>query len=212
MVDKNYVNKLLKILEKEYPKPETALNFKDPFELLVATILSAQSTDKIVNRVTGELFKKYKTPQDYLKVPVEELQKDIKSTGFYKNKTKSLRGCCEKLVKEFNGKIPDNIKELVTLPGVGRKTANVVLGNYFNIPGIVVDTHVKRLSGRLGLTKQKNPEKIEKDLNKIIPEDKWIKFSNQLIWHGRKYCTARKPDCEECPLNKICPSAFKVKR
>ncbi|MDD3625839.1 MAG: endonuclease III [bacterium] len=206
------VKKMLSILKKEFPEPKSALNFSNPLELLIATILSAQSTDKIINEVTKELFRKYKKPEDYIKVPITQLEKDIKKTGFFHNKSKSLRGCCEKLINDFNGKVPDNLEDLVTLPGVGRKTANCVLGNYFGKPGIVVDTHVKRLSQRLGLTEQENPDKIEFDLMEIIPKKEWTDFSNRLILLGRKYCIARKPKCEECPLQKICPSAFNVEK
>ncbi|MCK4665539.1 endonuclease III [Candidatus Dependentiae bacterium] len=209
-VDKKYISKLLRILDKEYPEPKTALNYSTPFELLIATILSAQSTDKIINQVTKELFKKYKKPEDFVKVKKVELESDIKKTGFFRNKAKSLIGCSKKLISDFNGNVPDKLEDLISLPGVGRKTANCVLGGYFGIPGIVVDTHVKRLANRLGLTEEKNPEKIEKDLMVSIPRKRWIRFSNQLIWHGRTFCIARKPKCSECPMKKICPSAFKI--
>ncbi len=209
-IDKKYISKLLKILNNEYPEPKTALNYSTPFELLIATILSAQSTDKIINQVTKELFKKYKKPEDFAKVKKAELERDIKKTGFFRNKAKSLIGCSKKLISDFNGAVPDKLEYLISLPGVGRKTANCILGNYFGIPGVVVDTHVKRLAKRLGLTEEINPDKIEKDLMVSIPKKRWIKFSNQLIWHGRTFCTARKPKCLECPIKKICPSALKT--
>ena len=209
-VDKKYISKLLRILDKEYPEPNTALNYSTPFELLIATILSAQSTDKIINQVTKELFKKYKKPEDFAKIKKVELESDIKKTGFFRNKARSLIGCSKKLISDFNGNVPDKLEDLISLPGVGRKTANCVLGSYFGIPGIVVDTHVKRLANRLGLTEETNPEKIEKDLMISIPRKRWIRFSNQIIWHGRTFCIARKPKCSECPMKKICPSAFKI--
>lgn len=201
----NVVAKILKILAEEYPHATCSLNFSTPLELLIATILSAQCTDERVNQVTKDLFKKYRTARDYAQVSQEELEKDIQSTGFYKNKAKNIRECCQQLEKRFGGDIPKDIEQLVSLPGVGRKTANVVLGTAYGIPsGVVVDTHVARISQRLGLTKNTNPEKIEQDLMKLIPQSEWIAFSHRMIHHGRKYCTARKPACNACPLGSVC--------
>ncbi|MCX9010456.1 MAG: endonuclease III [Candidatus Methanoperedens sp.] len=203
------VAKIIALLKKEYPDVRTALNFSNPLELLIATVLSAQSTDRQVNGVTKSLFKKYTTLEDYVKAPLEELEKDIYSTGFYKNKAKNIKKMCEILVENFGGKVPDNMKDLITLPGVARKTANVVLWNAFGKnEGIAVDTHVKRVAARLGLTANTNPDKIERDLMKIIPKNEWGVFSLLLIRHGREICVARKPRCQDCVLNRICPSAF----
>jgi endonuclease-3 len=187
------------------------LNYSNPLELLIATILSAQCTDKRVNIVTGELFKKYRTAADYANARSAELEQDIKTTGFFRNKTKSIQACCRALVERHNGEVPRTMEELTQLRGVGRKTANVVLGNAFNInEGVVVDTHVGRLSQRLGLTKQKDPEKIEQELMKLVPQEHWTMFSHWLIWHGRRRCYARNPDCPNCEIKKLCPSAGKV--
>ncbi|SNQ59166.1 endonuclease III [Candidatus Methanoperedens nitratireducens] len=203
------VNEIIALLKKEYPDVRTALDHSNPLELLVATILSAQSTDRQVNVVTKNLFKKYRTPQDYIKTPLDELEKDIHSTNFYKNKAKNIKKLCELLVENFGGKVPDNMEDLITLPGVARKTANVVLWSAFGKnEGIAVDTHVKRVSARLGLTENTSPEKIEKDLVTIVPKNDWGLFSLLLIKHGREICTAKKPRCQDCVLNKICPSAF----
>lgn len=203
------VNEIIAVLNKEYPDVRTALDYSNPLELLVSTILSAQSTDRQVNVVTKNLFKKYRTPQDYIKTPLDELEKDIHSTNFYKNKAKNIKKLCELLVENFGGKVPDNMEDLITLPGVARKTANVVLWSAFGKnEGIAVDTHVKRVSARLGLTGNTNPEKIEKDLMMIVPKNDWGLFSLLLIRHGREICTAKKPRCQDCVLNKICPSAF----
>jgi endonuclease-3 len=202
------IGEILKRLKKSYPDAKTTLDYITPFELLVATILSAQCTDERVNQVTKTLFKKYTKPEDYLKVPEEELQNDIRSTGFFRNKTKSIRGSSKKLIEDFGGQVPGNMEQLLTLPGVARKTANVVLGNIFKIAdGVVVDTHVSRLSQRLGLTKNTAAEKIEQDLMKLIPRDDWIKFSHMIILHGRYVCKAIKPECENCVLNDLCPSS-----
>ncbi len=198
------IDKILKILDQLYPDARCSLNFSNPLELLVATILSAQCTDDRVNEVTRKLFKKYRSAADYASVSQEELEEDIRSTGFYKNKAKNLRKCCQELVEKFNGEVPPDLDKLVKLPGIGRKTANVVLGAAFGIPGIVVDTHVKRISQRLGLTREKDPVKIEFDLMKIIPKDRWTKFSHQLIYHGRAVCKSRKPLCDECALKEYC--------
>lgn len=202
---------ILKILKKDYPNSKTALIHKNALEMLISTILSAQCTDERVNKVTKSLFKKYKQPEDYIKVDIKELENDVRSTGFYKNKAKNIKNCCKMILKDYNGKVPDSMEKLVKLPGVGRKTANVVLGAVFNkVEGVVVDTHVKRVAYRLGLTKNKDPNKIEKDLIQLIQKKDWIFISNALIWHGRKICNARKAKCGICHLNKICPSAFKV--
>jgi endonuclease III len=203
------VNEIIALLKKEYPDVRTALDYSNPLELLVSTILSAQSTDRQVNVVTKNLFKKYRTPEDYIKTPLDELEKDIHSTNFYKNKAKNIKKMCELLVENFGGKVPDNMEDLITLPGVARKTANVVLWSAFGKnEGIAVDTHVKRVSARLGLTENTNPEKIEKDLMMVVPKNDWGLFSLLLIRHGREICTAKKPRCQDCVLNKICPSAF----
>jgi endonuclease-3 len=193
-------------LDPLYTEEKTALKYRTPFELLIATILSAQCTDKQVNTVTRSLFQKYKKPQDYVKIPIEELENDIRSTGFFRNKSKSIKGCCQGLLDFYGGEVPQTIEALTKLPGVGRKTANCVLGAAFGIPGIVVDTHVKRLSSRLGLTENKDPDKIEMDLVHLLPEERWRRFSDILIYHGRAVCTARKPKHDLCPIFKICPS------
>jgi len=193
-------------LKKEYPNPKPALNFKTPFQLLIATILAAQCTDARVNIVTKDLFKKYKKPEDYLNISNEELEKDIHSTGFYKQKAKSIKQCCQALIEKFKGKIPPDFDKLNNLPGVGRKTASVVAGNAFGIPSIAVDTHVLRLSNLLGFINSDNPEKIEMRLKELIPEEDWIKTSHLLASHGRKICIARRPKCLQCFLGDICPS------
>jgi len=204
------VAKLIAKLKEAYPDADCALRHGDPLKLLVATILSAQCTDKRVNVVTRTLFKKYKKPQDYADAPPEELEEYIRSTGFYRNKAKNIRGAAAKIISDFGGKVPRTMKELLTLPGVARKTANCVLGNSFGLAeGVVVDTHVIRLSGRLGLTEHKDPVKIERDLMELVPRNEWILWSHMLIHHGRAICDARKPDCEHCTLAKLCPSAGK---
>jgi len=203
---KKRTDEIIKRLKKEYPDAHCALVHANAFELLIATILSAQCTDERVNIVTAALFRKYRKPQDYLEVSPEELEQDIHSTGFFRNKAKNIRGACEKIINDFGNEIPRSMEELLTLNGVARKTANVVLGNAFGIAsGVVVDTHVSRLSNRLGLTEQTAPEKIEKDLQPLVPEKDWIMFPHWLISHGRKICQARKPKCPECVLNDICP-------
>ena len=195
-------------LKAEFPDARTELDWKNPLELLVATMLSAQTTDVQVNRVTQRLFAKYRTAEDYAHADPEELEEDIRPTGFYRNKARSLRNMADALVEEHGGEVPGTMQELVALPGVGRKTANVVLGNAFGVDeGIVVDTHVRRVSGRLGLTENKDPVKIEQDLMKVVPVEDWTVFSHLLILHGRRTCKARKPDCPNCTLNDICPSA-----
>jgi endonuclease-3 len=193
-------------LDHLYTYEKTALKYRSPFELLIATILSAQCTDKQVNEVTKTLFKKYRIPQDYLNVPVSELEHDIRPTGFFRNKAKSLKGCCQGLIDFYGGEVPSTMEELLKLPGVGRKTANCVLGAAFDIPGVVVDTHVKRLVYRLGLTDNQDPDKIEKDIENLLPSERWRRFSDILIYHGREVCKARKPDHTRCAVFKLCPS------
>ena len=201
------VLEIIKRLKKHYPELRTALNFSNPFELLVATILSAQTTDTHVNNVTANLFKKYKSIKDYANVSVGALQKDLNSINFYKTKAKNIHETAKMIVKEFNSKVPKTMEELITLPGVARKTANIILSNVFGInEGIAVDTHVKRLTFRLGLTKNENPVKIEKDLMEITPKEEWGNLSHLLIFHGRKICQAKKPKHNECVLYDICPS------
>ena len=207
MTVRERVAQLLEVWPEVYPDAHCELDFKNPLELLIATILSAQCTDKRVNMVTPALFKKYRTAADYAKAPQPELERAIRSTGFFRNKTKSIRAATSTIDKKFGGKVPDSMEELRELPGVGRKTANVVLGNAFGKnEGIVVDTHVARLSQRLGLTKQKDAEKIERDLIKLVPRKHWTNWSHWLIWHGRRRCYARKPDCAHCEVLRLCPS------
>jgi endonuclease-3 len=205
------VTEILKRLNDLYPDVTCALTHASAWELLVATILSAQSTDVNVNRVTPELFRKYPTVQAFAALTPEQLEPDVRSTGFFRNKSKSVVGAAKKIVADFGGQVPDDIAKLLTLPGVARKTANVVLGTWFKkAEGVVVDTHVHRISRRLELTKESDPQKIEQDLIKIIPRDRWILFSHQVIWHGRKLCFARKPNCVECPLENVCHAADKT--
>ncbi len=203
-------DKIRKILRTIYPEVNTALVYETPFQLLVATILSAQCTDKQVNRVTAELFQLLKTPADYANAPIRTLEKYIRSTGFFRNKARNIKKCSKVLMEDFNGELPQSLEDMISLPGVGRKTANVVLGAAFGIAGVVVDTHVARLSGRLGLSEHTDPVKIEFDLMKIVPTRAWNDFSLQLIYFGRETCTARKPKCPTCPLNNICPWPFKT--
>ena len=203
---KQQTAEVIKRLKKLYPDAHCALNHTNAFELLVATILSAQCTDVRVNIVTATLFRKYRMPKDYLEVEAEEIAQDIKSINFFNNKAKNIRAMCEKLLENFGGEVPQTMDELLTLNGVARKTANVVLGNAFGIAsGVVVDTHVSRLSQRLGLTAETTPEKIEKDLAELVPKKDWVMFPHWLIYHGRRVCNARKPKCQECVLEKICP-------
>ena len=205
------VVEILKRLNDLYPDVTCALTHASAWELLVATILSAQSTDVNVNRVTPELFRKYPTVEAFAALSPEQLEPDVRSTGFFRNKSKSVVGAAKKIVAEFGGQVPDDIEKLLTLPGVARKTANVVLGTWFKkAEGIVVDTHVHRISRRLELTRQNDPQKIEQDLMKIIPRERWILFSHQIIWHGRKLCIARKPRCAECALENICHAGDKT--
>lgn len=213
MVDEKIVNKkiseIIELLRREKPDVSVALMHSTPLELLIATILSAQCTDRQVNEVTRKLFKKYKSMHDYIAASQEELEKEIYSTGFYRNKTKNIKKMCEMLVNNFNGEVPDTMEELITLPGVARKTANIVLSGAFGkLEGIAVDTHVKRLSFRLGLTDKTDQDKIEKDLMELVPRKDWDNFSLLLINHGRKICNARKPACFKCVLNRLCPCAF----
>jgi len=205
------VAEILKRLNDLYPEVTCALTHASAWELLVATILSAQSTDVTVNRVTPELFRKYPTVEAFAALTPEQLEPDVRSTGFFRNKSKSVVGAAKRLVAEFGGQVPEDIEKLLTLPGVARKTANVVLGTWFKkAEGVVVDTHVHRISRRLELTKENEPQKIEQDLMKIIPRDRWILFSHQVIWHGRKLCIARKPKCAECALENICHAGDKT--
>ena len=200
---------VIRRLKRAYPGAKCSLNHSNPFELLVATILSAQCTDERVNIVTENLFRKYRKPEDYLKVPPRELEKDIQSTGFFRNKTKSIQGTAKLLTEQYHGEVPRTMDELLELPGVARKTANVVLGNAFDIhAGVVVDTHVTRLSHRLGFTQQKTAEKIEQDLIPIVPKKDWVIFPHLMIYHGRKICKARTPLCAECTIEKQCPSSY----
>ncbi len=209
MENKERVQKIIKLLAEEHPDAKVALHYSNPLELLIATVLSAQSTDKTVNEVTKTLFKKYRRAEDYADADLKELEGDIKSTGFYHNKAKYLRRLGQMLVEKFDSKVPKTMEELTMLPGVARKTANIVLSNAFGvIEGIAVDTHVKRVSQRLGLTKNTNADKIGKDLMAIVPREQWARITDLLIFHGRRICTAKKPNCAGCVLNKICPSAF----
>ena len=195
---------IVRILEQEYPNAKTALHYEDPLELLVATILSAQCTDERVNKVTKKLFEKYRSARDYAEVDLRKLEEDIRPTGFFRNKAKAIRASCTDLNGRFKGRVPKNLDDLVSLSGVGRKTANLVLGEAFGVPGIVVDTHVLRLANRIGLTTKKDPVKVEFDLMAIVPKDSWTRFSNQLILHGRAVCAARKPRHEVCKIVDLC--------
>ncbi|MBZ4643031.1 MAG: nth [Deferribacteraceae bacterium] len=200
----NKASKFLEVLDRKYPDATCSLRYNSAFELLVATILSAQCTDERVNKVTKVLFERYKTVQDFANIDIDELRNIIKPTGFYNNKAANIKNIALTLLNEYDGRIPENIDELTKLPGVGRKTANVILGNCFTPQGIVVDTHVKRVCRRIGLTKNETPEKIEQDLLKLIPKDKWNRFSHQTILFGRNICTARKPKCEICEMATLC--------
>lgn len=205
------LNEILKRLDHRYPNVTCALHHKSAWELLVATILSAQCTDARVNMTTPELFRKYPTPQDFAALRPEQLEPDIRSTGFFRNKSKSLVGAAQGIVEKFHSQVPESMEELLTLPGVARKTANVVLGTWFKkAVGVVVDTHVQRISHRLELTRSNEPKQIEHDLMKVLPQEKWIEFSHQIIHHGRALCIARKPKCAECPLENICHAADKT--
>jgi len=197
--------KALDILQKEYPDARVTLDFKDPLQLLIATILAAQCTDERVNQVTKDLFKKYRQASDYARADLETLEGEIRSTGFFRNKAKSIIGCGQALVEKFNGKVPRTLEELTSLPGVGRKTANIILGNAFNQQAVAVDTHVKRVTHRLGWAKVEDPDKIEFELMEVIPRDRWTLGCHQLVFHGRNICEAKKPKCSICPVNKLCP-------
>ncbi|MGQ9461033.1 MAG: endonuclease III [Candidatus Bathyarchaeaceae archaeon] len=202
------VLEIIELLEKEHPDAKIALNYTNPLELLVATILSAQCTDKRVNIITKTLFKKYRKAEDYANANLEELEEDIRPTGFYRNKARNIKKSCQILVEKFNSQVPKSMEEMLELPGVARKTANIVLSNAYGvIEGIAVDTHIRRLARRLGLTEHEDPNKIESDLMKIVPKNKWMRFTDLLIFHGRRICVARKPKCGICVLNKLCPSA-----
>jgi endonuclease-3 len=203
--------KIIAGLREAYSDAHCELNYSTPLELLIATILSAQCTDKRVNIVTAELFKRYRAAREYAEAPLVDLEQAIKTTGFFRNKAKNIQACCRKLVAKHGGEVPRTMDELTHLDGVGRKTANVVLGNAFHVnEGVVVDTHVGRLSERLGLTKETNPEKIEQALMKIVPREQWTLFSHWLIWHGRRRCNARKPDCAGCEIRTLCPTGAKA--
>ncbi|MCK5812330.1 MAG: endonuclease III [Clostridiales bacterium] len=204
MVKKNDIPNILNNLRNDYQEVSCTLDYVKPLDLLVATMLSAQCTDARVNIVTPKLFEKYRNINDFAQADYEELQTYIKSTGFFRNKSTNIMKCCQKVLKEYNGEIPDTIDELVKLPGVGRKTANVFLSEIHNTPGIIVDTHAKRLSRRIGLTKEEDPVKIERDLMKKIPKDQWSEFSHRMVYHGRAVCNARKPDCENCSIKQYC--------
>ncbi len=206
------VQAIIAELHRLYPDAKCSLNFSNPLELLIATQLSAQSTDERINIVTRDLFRKYRSVEDYASVSQEELEQDIRSTGFYRNKAKNIRATAQRIITNFGGEVPRTMTELLTLPGVARKTANVVLGNAFGIvEGVVVDTHVGRLVRRFGWTSNEDPVKVEQDLMKIVPQKDWLDLSHMLIYHGRAICLARKPLCEECALNDLCPSAFIAK-
>ena len=201
------IKKIWPILKKSYPRAKIALEFVNPLELLIATILSAQCTDVRVNMVTKNLFKKYKSASDWVNADLKEIESDIRSTGFFRNKALNIKGACTKIIEQYDGKVPGTMEELLTLPGVGRKTANCVLGDAFGVPGITCDTHVIRLSRRLGLSDNSDPVKLEFDLAEIVPRKDWTAFSHLLITHGRTVCTARKPDCPNCPVAQHCPAA-----
>ena len=206
---KDRVRQIIRLLKRAYPDAKCSLNHSNPFELLIATILSAQCTDERVNIVTADLFRKYRKPEDYLKVALSELQEDIRTTGFFRNKARSIQGAAKVLSEQYSSRVPETMDELLELPGVARKTANVVLGNAFGVKaGVVVDTHVTRLSRRLGFTKEKQAEKIESDLIQIVPKRDWVIFPHLLIYHGRRICKARNPLCGNCVIEKYCPSSF----
>ena len=204
---KERIGPIVARLAAEHADARIALRFRNELELLIAVMLSAQTTDVNVNRVTESLFEKYREPEDYLAVPPEELERDIYATGFFRQKTKAIRGTMQKLLEEFDGAVPRDVDELVRLPGVARKTANVVAAELGNAQGIVVDTHVRRLAQRLGLTKEEDPVKVERDLIKLVPREHWALFPHLLIWHGRRVCIARRPLCEQCVINDLCPSS-----
>lgn len=210
--DEKRVKEIIKILRKEYPDARTALHFTNPLELLVATVLSAQCTDDRVNKVTRDLFKKYRSARDYAEAESAELEEDIRPTGFFRNKAKAVKSFSAELVERFNGRVPSNLDDLVSLTGIGRKTANLVLGEAFGIPGIVVDTHVLRLAQRIGLTRNSDPVKVEFDLMEVVPKKQWTLFSNILILHGRAVCSARKPKHEACRIVELCDEGIRWKK
>jgi endonuclease-3 len=206
------MKQIIEILDGEYPNAKTALDFTNPLELLVATVLSAQCTDERVNKVTQDLFRKYRSAEDYARVDLGELEEDIRPTGFFRNKSKAIKSFSADIVEKFKGEIPDNLEDLVSLSGIGRKTANLVLGEVFGIPGIVVDTHVLRLSRLIGLTKNTDPTKVEFDLMEVVPRDHWLRFSNLLILHGRAICIARRPKHGECKIVDLCDEGIRWKK
>ena len=206
-----FVKKIIRQLEQVHSDAKLDLDFSNPLELLIALILAAQARDDLVNQVTGELFKKYRTAKDYARIPLEKLQEQLRKINFYRNKARSIHNCCTEIVKRFNGKVPERLEDLLTLPGVGRKTANIVLGNAFGQPTIGVDTHVMRLSQRLGLTTNTNPDKIEFDLTPLVPEKQRVRFCHLLQYHGRRVCFAKKPRCPECTIRSLCPYPDKTK-
>ena len=212
IIEDKRIKTMIGILERVYPDAKTALHHKNPLELLVATVLSAQCTDERVNKVTRDLFKKYRSAGDYARVDLSELEEDVRPTGFYRNKAKAIKGFCTDLTEKYKGQVPATLDDLVSLKGIGRKTANLVLGEAFGIPGIVVDTHVLRLSQRIGLTKKKDPVKVEFELMEIVPKVKWTRFSNLLIFHGRAVCTARKPRHEVCKIVDLCEEGIRWKK
>ncbi|MDQ2085024.1 endonuclease III [Herbivorax sp. ANBcel31] len=204
MDKKEAVKKILQIFYNDYGEAECTLKYKEPLELLISTQLAAQCTDQRVNIVTDKLYRKYKNVHDFANADLKELEKDIKSTGFFRNKAKNIKETCNILIEQHNGQVPDTMEKLLKLPGVGRKTANLILGDVFGIPGVVVDTHAKRLSNRIGLSQSDNPKKVEFDLMEVVPKKSWSKFCHQLVYHGRSVCKARKPDCENCNILKYC--------
>ena len=210
--DKNRVNQIVEILGREYPDAKTALHFSNSLELLIATVLSAQCTDERVNKVTRDLFKKYRSAEDYARADLAALEGDIRPTGFFRNKAKAIKSFCTDLVEKFNGELPNTLEDLVSLSGIGRKTANLVLGEAFGIPGIVVDTHVLRLSRLIGLTKNTDATKVEFDLMEVVPKDQWIRFSNLLILHGRAVCIARRAKHRECKILNLCEEGIRWKK
>jgi endonuclease-3 len=203
---KEKVKRIVETLDRLYPDAKLELEYENAFELLVEAILAAQESDKKVNELRHTLFRKYRTPEDIVRAPLEELERDISSINFYRRKAKLLKRCCEALVKEFGSEIPKSVEEMVKLPGVGRKTANMVIGGAFHLPAIIVDRHVLRVAQRIGLTDKKDPDKVEEDLQKIVPKEEWTKFSFLLLNHGKNVCTARDPKCEECPICELCDS------
>jgi endonuclease III len=201
---KQRVNEIIKQFDELYAEAECSLEYNDPLQLLISTQLAAQCTDARVNIVTKTLFQKYKNVHDFANADLQELEQDVKSTGFYHNKARNIINCCCMLINEYDGRVPGNMEDLLKLPGVGRKTANLVLGDIFGVPGVVVDTHAKRLSNRIGLTRNEDPEKVEYDLMKVVPKKHWSKFCHQLVYHGRAVCNARKPNCEGCTIRRYC--------